>query len=105
MVPMETEPIPLLQLPLFVYGESVSNIVELFPAVWKATESLTSPNLINRKLGIDALIELGAQRASPLVAYMIATCLNDPDLNIRQKVVIILGDLLTREHNREPVRD
>ncbi|OGO60870.1 MAG: hypothetical protein A2032_07385 [Chloroflexi bacterium RBG_19FT_COMBO_49_13] len=96
---METENIPILQLPLFVYGESVTNIVELFPALWKATESLTSPETITRQRGIDALLELGAQRVSPLIAYMIAICLSDPDIYIRRRVAFILADLITSDSN------
>lgn len=96
---MDTNSIPTVQLPLFLYGEPVKSIVELFPAVWKATEQLTSPDSITRQRGIDALLEMGAQKVSPLVAYMIATCLNDPDLYIRRRVAFILADLITTELN------
>jgi hypothetical protein len=100
---METDHIPLLQLPLFDYGESVANVVELFPAVWQATECLTSPDPVTRQRGMDALLELGAQRVSPLVAYMIATCINDPDLYVRRRVAFILADLINNDSNgRQP---
>ena len=98
---METENIPILQLPLFDYGESVTNIVELFPAVWQATEYLTSPELSTRQRGIDALLELGAQMVSPLVAYMVTTCLSDPDIYLRRRVAIIVADLLTSDLNNK----
>jgi hypothetical protein len=98
---METENLPILQLPLFDYGESFTNVVELFPAVWQATECLTSPDPPTRQRGIDALLGLGAQRVSALVAYMIATCINDPDIEIRRHVVVILGDLLTMDINHK----
>lgn len=91
---MDTNPIPILQLPLFDYGESVTNVVELFPVVWQATEYLTSPEAARRQHGIDILLELGAQKVSPLVAYMLATCVNDPDINIRRRIVYILADLI-----------
>ncbi len=91
---MDTNPIPILQLPLFGYGESVTNIVELFPVVWQATENLTSPEAATRQHGIDILLELGAQKVSPLVAYMIATRVNDPEINIRRRVVYVLADLI-----------
>jgi len=96
---MDTEPIPLLQLPLFVYGESITEVVELFPAVWKATEAVTSPDSTIKHRGMDALLDVGAQRVSPLVAYMIATCLNDPDIFIRRRVMYILADILVGEQN------
>jgi hypothetical protein len=94
---METDHIPILQLPLFDYGESVANIIELFPMVWQATEYLTSPDSATRQRGIDALVELGAQRVSPLVADIIATCLSDPELYIRRQVAYILADLITSD--------
>jgi hypothetical protein len=102
---MDNEPIPILQLPLFDYGESITNIVELFPAVWKATESLTSPDPVKRQRGIDELLELGAQRVSPLVAYMVATCISDPDINIRRRVTYILADLITSGANGKHIPD
>jgi hypothetical protein len=94
---MNFDPIPNVQLPLFVYGEPVENISELLPAVWNATESLASPDGVTRQHGIDALLELGAQRASPLVAFMMATCLNDRDIYIRRRVIYILADLINIE--------
>jgi len=96
---MDTNPIPIIQLPLFEFGEPVKNIVELFPAVWKAAEQLTSPDPVSRQRGIDALLDMRAQKVSPLVAYMLATCLNDPDLYIRRRVAFIVADLITPEQN------
>ena len=102
---MDLTPIPILQLPLFDYGESVANVVELFPAVWQATENLTAPDPITRQCGMDALIELGAQKVSPLVAYMVATCLNDPNIDIRQRAAVVLADLLIIETGGKQVPD
>jgi hypothetical protein len=94
---MNFDPISNVQLPLFVYGEPVDNINELLPAVWNATESLASPEAVTRQHGIDALLELGAQWVSPLVAFMMATCLSDQDIYIRRRVVYILADLINKE--------
>jgi len=94
---MNIDPVLNIQLPLFVYGEPVGNILELIPAVWNATESLASPEIVTRQHGIDALLELGAQRIAPLVAFMIATCLSDRDIYIRRRVVYILADLIIKE--------
>lgn len=91
---MNFNPISSLQLPLFVYGEPTANIEEILPAVWNATEALAATDAVTRHHGIDSLVELGAQRASPLVAYMIATCINDPDVYIRRRVTYILADLI-----------
>ena len=102
---MDTDHIPLLQLPLFDYGETVASIIELFPAVWQATEFLTYPDASTRQRGIDLLLDLGAQRVSPLVAYMIATCLNDTDVYIRRRVVFILAELLSIDPGSKPTPD
>jgi hypothetical protein len=102
---MDLNPIPILQLPLFDYGESVTNVVELFPVVWQATEILTAPEPAARQHGLDLLLELGAQKVSPLVAYMIATCLNDPDIYIRQRVAIVLADILVSDTSNKQAPD
>jgi hypothetical protein len=90
----DIEPVPILQPPLFVYGEQATNLDELYPAVWNATEALASPDRVTRQHGIDAILDVGAQNVSPLVAYMLATCVNDPDIYIRRRIVLILADLL-----------
>ena len=84
---------PSVQLPLFTYGEPAENIIELLPIVWESTEALTSQEALVRQHGIDVILELGAQRVSPLVAYMIACCIHDPDIYIRRRVIYILADL------------
>ncbi len=94
---MNFNPISSLQLPLFVYGEPTANILEILPAIWNATEALSAPEAAIRHHGIDALVDVGAQRASPLVAYMIATCISDPELYIRKRVVYILADLIVND--------
>jgi hypothetical protein len=91
---MNYNPIPNIQLPLFIYGESTENLLEVMPVVWNATELLTAPDPVTRNHAIDAILELGVQKVSPLVAYMLATKLSDPEINIRRRVVYILGDLL-----------
>jgi hypothetical protein len=94
---MNFNPISNVQLPLFVYGEPVENINELLPAVWNATEALASPEAVTRHHGIDALLELGAQWVSPLVAFMMAICLSDRDIYIRRRIAYILADLINME--------
>jgi HEAT repeat protein len=94
---MNFNPISNLQLPLFVYGEPAADINEVLPAVWAATEAMAAPDAVTRHHGLDDLVELGVQRVSPLVAYIIATCLNDPDIYVRRRVVYILADLIIKD--------
>jgi hypothetical protein len=102
---MNINTIPNVQLPLFVYGEPTENIADLLPVVWNATECLASADAITRQHGIDAILELGAQKVSPLVAYMIATRLADSDIYIRRRAIYILADLITWEPGDRPEVD
>jgi hypothetical protein len=103
---MSLEPIPNVQLPLFVYGEpAAEDMAELLPVVWNATQALISPDGDTRQRGLDAVLELGAQRASPLVAYLITTCLCDPDLHIRRRAIYIVADLTMVEPGGMPAHE
>lgn len=107
---MEVDPflLKIAQPTLFDLGESSSGFVELFPAVWNATEALTSPDLKVRRAGLDELVALNAARLSPLVAYVLATRLLEPDIALRADVVrVVAGLLIADAHGRpapEPVR-
>lgn len=80
---------------LFEAWETSAGALELFPAVWNTAQCLAHPEANVRKEALDKLEEMGAPRLSPLVAYLVATRLLDPDLEARQKVVRILASLLT----------
>ena len=82
------------QLTLFDLSDAVSGAIEIFPEVWGALEKLTSPDILERRDGLDCLIVLDAPRLSPLVAYLVATRIFDPDLELRYKVVDVLGKIL-----------
>jgi HEAT repeat protein len=102
---MIIENLPSVQLPLFSYGEPAENIAEMLPMIWEACEALVSQDATIRQHGIDALLEVGAQRGSTLVAYMIATLVNDPDIYIRRRVVYILADIITKPNDTKQTRD
>lgn len=86
--------INLTQPTLFDFTESTSGAVELFPAVWSAVEGLAAPEPAARHSALDRLIELGAPRLSPLVAYVLATRLADPDISVRVRIIRVLGEAL-----------
>ena len=69
-------------------------MVELFPAVWNAAEAITSPDVDVRLDGLTALEETNAAYYSPLVAYLVASRLVDPDLKMRARVIGLLGDVI-----------
>lgn len=92
-MPSITQPV------LFAHLETTMGEVELFPAVWSAAEGLANPEVKLRLEALGRLIDLNAQRLSPLVAYLIATRLADPDPEMRYRVVMVLGELLTFDKN------
>jgi len=88
----------LLDLPESAVGEA-----ELFPGAWIAMERLTKSNLEERITGFHQLMELDVHRVSPLVAYVLATRLEDPDIDLRAKVVGALGGLLYQGGDSNPL--
>lgn len=89
--PMQVE---TLQPELFIYGETSEGTLELFPAVWSACEELVASELSARHTGLTKLMALNAPRLSPLVAYLLATRVTEPDLGLRSQVVSALAGLL-----------
>ncbi len=95
-------PTRITQPTLFEFLPTSSNAMELFPAVWAAAEALAAPEAETRRAALDRLLELGAPRISPLVAYLLATRLSDPDLPLRARVVRALGEILKNDDLGNP---
>ena len=85
----------LNQPTLFDFSEISSESLELFPAVWSALEDLAAPQTERRFAAVERLVDLDAPRLSPLVAYMLATRLADPDLGVRKGVIKALGKIFS----------
>lgn len=81
-------------LDLFIFDDESIGSLELFPEVWKAMEQLISEDINERKLGIETIEESNALRLSPIVAYYTATRLHEPDIDLRFRIVQVLGGLL-----------
>lgn len=88
-----------LQPTFFDVIETSSGLIELFPAVWSAAEGLISPDARTRITAFDRLLELGAPRLSPLISYLLATRIIEPDLPLRCRIVRALGDLLVLDEH------
>jgi hypothetical protein len=73
---------------------SNSNNAEVLPVIWEALESLTSPELMNRITGLGRIIELDANRQHPLVVYLLMTRITEPDIELRTRIVKLLGSIL-----------
>lgn len=93
------------QLRLFNLGDTSTGMIELFPAVWGAIEGLIRPEVNSRRLALQELSEMGAARYSPLVIYVLATRMTDPDIETRRLVVNILGDVLVPDENGNSTPD
>jgi HEAT repeat protein len=87
---------------LFEFTPGTVGAVELFPAVWSAVEALAAPEVNLRHAALDRLLELGAPRLSPLVAYLLATRIADPDIFLRARVVRALGEVLSKDEQGNP---
>jgi hypothetical protein len=64
-------------------------------AVWSALEALTAPELETRQQGFDSLLEQDVVRKSPLVVYVLATRLLEPEIQLRWRIVRCLADLVS----------
>jgi len=89
-------------LTLFPDPQGAEDREELVPKIWRGAEDLTSPDDQIRENGLSALIEMGAHRHSPLVAYLLATRITDPHLQLRFHIVQALGNILRVRDEDDP---
>lgn len=73
--------------------------------IWLASEMLASPRSVEREEALDYLVEQGAPAKSPLIAYLLATRLSDPDLEVRCHIVKALGAVLIGAEQGEQLPD
>lgn len=71
--------------------------------VWSAAEALASPELVTRWDGVKRLIEYGAPSRYPLIAYLLATRITEPDIALRARVVEVLGNVLRHDEVAQSV--
>ena len=64
------------------------------PAIWEALEALTSPDLMNRIAGLGRITELNGACRYPLVIYVMVSRLAEPDIELRMRIVKLLGNIL-----------
>jgi hypothetical protein len=93
---MDVEPFVLStnQRTLFEFGGQSSETIEITSIIWKAAEALTSAEIETRGSGLSRLVEFNAIRLSPLIAYLVATRLIEPEISLRVRLVTALGDVL-----------
>ena len=94
-----------MQPALFEFDDITTDTMELFPAVWGAAERLVSLQAVERDKAVAQLVELDAPRLSPLIAYLLATRLIDPNIEVRFHVVQALGDILFPDEENKVTPD
>jgi hypothetical protein len=67
--------------------------------VWQAAEKLASPQPAEREEALDYLFGGDYTRNSPLIAYLIATRISDPDLETRFHFIQAIGSVLSPDDN------
>jgi len=82
--------------------KSIRGTAELFPTVWQAIEGIASPDIEERNASLDTLLETDAPKLSPLVAYVLATRLIDPNLKFRRRIIETVGKTIASEDNSPP---
>ncbi len=83
------------QIGFLELDSTITGNAELFPTVWQAMEGIASPDVAERNASLDNLLETNAHNLSPLVAYLLATRLIDPNIKFRARIVETLGNIIT----------
>lgn len=79
-------------------GDSAESDLDEISTIWHSAEALSSPNLEARWVGFKSLLSIRAHLRSPLIAYLFATRLADPNLELRAEVAkAVLQILNTQE--------
>jgi hypothetical protein len=95
---MDVDPILGVRLPeTLIRGKQGARRPEDWTAVWEALEAFTSPELVQRRSAFDRLLALGVVRYSPLAAFLCATRLTEPDIELRARIVQVLAETLSAD--------
>ena len=72
------------------------------PDVWAAAEACIAADLATRRQGVQAMIELGVLRSSPLAVYLFTTRLLEPDILLRIQIIQALAYLFEPDRQGLP---
>lgn len=90
------------QIGFLEFEKSITGNTELFPAVWQALEGIASPEVAERNASLDSLLATEAHKLSPLVAYILATRLIDPNIKFRARIIDALGNVIAPTQGLAP---
>ena len=95
---MDVDPITNLQpTGLLELKQSDTSRLEFLPTIWDASTALISPVLENRFSGLKRLEEYDAIRHHVLVAHLLVTRINEPDIELRSRVINALASVFTSD--------
>jgi hypothetical protein len=71
--------------------QTTENGKELPSVIWGAANDLVSPDLLTRIQGVEHLEIYNLVNQLPLIAYILCTRITEPDIELRARIVKILG--------------
>lgn len=87
---------------LMTFDRAEGDNTEKAQVVWGAAEALTSLDLETRHMGLRQLVERDAVRHHPLVAFLLLSCLAEPDIALRAQIVDALADVVVPNGHGDP---
>jgi len=73
--------------------------------LWDTAEDLISPDPNMRDSSLDQLKEIDGIHRSPLIAYLLVSRISEPDLEIRFRLIRLLGSLMDFESSGQSFSD
>lgn len=70
---------------------------KLIPSIWNLAEKMVSPDIENRRVGLESIVELDVLPRFPLLVYILATRITEPDIDLRGEVVNALANVLVTQ--------
>jgi hypothetical protein len=89
----------------FLETQNAKGELELFPALWQVMEAMVSSDVEQRGAALETLKDLSAVRFSRLVAYVVATRINEPNLALRGTVLELLSEALSADEQGRMAAD
>jgi len=84
---------------LLEHEASESSRFEYLTELWEAAENFVSPEIRERWMGFDWLLNHHLLFKSPLIVYILISRLNEPELDLRVRIVHHVADLIDLNYN------
>ncbi|MBN2547649.1 MAG: hypothetical protein JXB15_00715 [Anaerolineales bacterium] len=81
-------------------GGYVSLDIEQQQQIWRIAELLISLELFDRQGGVEQLEAVEIARGQPVIAYILATRLTEPDVALRGRIARLMDDMLCQGNSQ-----